>query len=228
MTFDDLLARHGAALWRAVASYSPPGAERDDLAQEVLVTVWQALARFRGAGSPRAFALRIAHNRGLSLAWSRKRRPAADPAAVEVADLRPGADDQLAAGPEVHPVGWVILAFCGAMGLGYGLLQRGLRPEEAGSPRAAVAFLERRLRVERRSAQLVRWGYAGLCAAFVLVFPRMVASHSRPELEMGISFGFMLVTLAATFSAPWWVARRNRRYEEELEGWRRWMDEQGL
>ena len=130
--------------------------------------------------------------------------------------------------PEVHAIGWMILAFCGAMGLGYGLLQRGLRPEEAGSPRAAVAFLERRLRVERRSAQLVRWGYAGLCAAFVLVFPRMVASHSRPWLEMAISFSFMLLTLVATFSAPWWVARRNRRHEEELEGWRRWMDEQGL
>lgn len=98
MTFDDLLARHGAALWRAVASYSPPGAERDDLAQEVLVAVWQALPRFRGEGSPRGFVLRIAHNRGLSLAWSRARRPAAQSEVVELPDPRPGADDQLVAG----------------------------------------------------------------------------------------------------------------------------------
>lgn len=130
--------------------------------------------------------------------------------------------------PEVHAIGWVILAFCAAMGFGYGALQGGLRTEEASTPRDAVAFLEKRLRVERRSAQLVRWVYAGLCVAFVAVFPRMVASHSRPGLEMAISFSGMLVTLVVTFSAPWWVARRNRRHTEELAGWKRWMDEQGL
>jgi DNA-directed RNA polymerase specialized sigma24 family protein len=41
MTFDDLLREHGSALWRVIASYAPPGAERDDLAQDVLVAVWQ-------------------------------------------------------------------------------------------------------------------------------------------------------------------------------------------
>jgi hypothetical protein len=34
MTFEELVAAHGPALWRAVASYAPPGAERDDLAQD--------------------------------------------------------------------------------------------------------------------------------------------------------------------------------------------------
>jgi hypothetical protein len=33
--FDDLLRDHGPALWRVIASYAPPGAERDDLAQAV-------------------------------------------------------------------------------------------------------------------------------------------------------------------------------------------------
>jgi len=98
MTFDDVLRQHGAALWRAVASYAPPGAERDDLAQDVLLAVWQALRRFRGAGSARSFVLRIAHNRGLSHAWRRARQPRATGELPEQADPRPPADEQVAAG----------------------------------------------------------------------------------------------------------------------------------
>ena len=89
MTFDDVLHQHGPAIWRVVASYAPPGAERDDLAQEVLVAVWQALPRFRGEGSARSFVLRVAHNRGLSHAWQRARRPRPDPEAPDVADPAP-------------------------------------------------------------------------------------------------------------------------------------------
>jgi len=96
MTFDDVLREHGPALWRVIASYEPPGAERDDLAQDVLVAVWQALPRFRGESSPRSFVLRIAHNRGLSHAWRRAKRPPPGPEPLEVADPRPGADEQVA------------------------------------------------------------------------------------------------------------------------------------
>jgi RNA polymerase sigma factor (sigma-70 family) len=96
MTFDDLLREHGSALWRVIASYAPPGAERDDLAQDVLVAVWQALPRFRGDSSPRSFVLRIAHNRGLSHAWRRAKRAPAESAPPDVADPRPGADEQVA------------------------------------------------------------------------------------------------------------------------------------
>src|SRR5436190_1344880 len=53
MTFDDLLRDHGPALWRVIASYAPPGAERADLAQDVMVSVWQGLPRFRGARTPK-------------------------------------------------------------------------------------------------------------------------------------------------------------------------------
>lgn len=98
MTFEQLLALHGAALWRAIASYAPPGAERDDLAQEVLVAVWEALTRHRGEGSLRSFVLRIAHNRGLSHAWRRARLPAVEQEPLEAPDPRPGADDLLATG----------------------------------------------------------------------------------------------------------------------------------
>jgi RNA polymerase sigma-70 factor, ECF subfamily len=96
MTFDQVLREHGPALWRVIASYAPPGAERDDLAQDVLVAVWQALPRFRGESAPRSFVLRIAHNRGLSHAFRRARQPRAEPEPPEVPDPRPGADEQVA------------------------------------------------------------------------------------------------------------------------------------
>ncbi len=96
MTFDDVLRDYGAALWRVIASYAPPGAERDDLTQDVMVAVWQALPRFRGDSAPRSFVLRIAHNRGLSHAWRRsKNPPSTEP--QDITDPRSGADDQVAA-----------------------------------------------------------------------------------------------------------------------------------
>jgi len=130
--------------------------------------------------------------------------------------------------PWVHLIGWIILAFFGAMSIGYLWIQRGIAVRATGNPRAAVAFLERRLHVERFVAHLVRWAYLGLCVAFALVFPRLVADHQAPKLEMAISFSFMAIVLGVTFSAPWWVARRNRPYQEEIDRWRRWMDEQSL
>jgi RNA polymerase sigma factor (sigma-70 family) len=98
MDFEECLREHGPALWRVIASYAPRGPERDDLAQDVLVALWQALPRFRGESSPKTFLLRIAHNRCLSHAWQRARRPSGSEAdIVELPDPRPGVDDQLAA-----------------------------------------------------------------------------------------------------------------------------------
>jgi RNA polymerase sigma factor (sigma-70 family) len=97
MTFDAFLRDHGPVLWRVIANYAPPGAERDDLAQDVLVAVWQALPRFRGESSPRSFVLRIAHNRGLSHAWRRAKRAPLEKEPCDLPDLRPGAEEQVAA-----------------------------------------------------------------------------------------------------------------------------------
>ncbi len=102
MTLEELLREHGPALWRVIASYAPPGAERDDLAQEVLVSLWQALPRFRGESSLRSFALRIAYNRGLSHAWQRAKRLPAEPGPLEIADARPGADEHLATNERIE------------------------------------------------------------------------------------------------------------------------------
>jgi len=130
--------------------------------------------------------------------------------------------------PEVKWIGLLVVAFFAAMSIGYLLIQRGISLSKTGNPRDAISFLERRLRVERLTAHLVRWGYAGLCGAFVLIFPRLVAHHEKPWLEKAISYPWMALVLAVTFTAPWWVARRNRRHQEEIDRWRRWMDEQNL
>lgn len=98
MDFEECLRTHGPAIWRVVASYAPAGPERDDLAQEVLLAVWKALPRFRGASSTRTFLLRVAHNRCLSHAWQRvKRPPGSDSGLVQVADPGPSLDEQVAA-----------------------------------------------------------------------------------------------------------------------------------
>ena len=98
MNFEECLREHGPALWRVIASYAPRGSERDDLAQDVLLALWQALPRFRGQSSAKTFLLRIAHNRCLSHVWQRARRRSASAAnLVELPDPRPGIDEQIAA-----------------------------------------------------------------------------------------------------------------------------------
>lgn len=99
MTFEDVVRECGPAVWRVVASYSAPGADRDDLTQDVLLAIWQALPRFRGPGPVRAFVLRIAHNRSLSWVWqAKRRRPASE--APELTDSRPDPEGQLSATEE--------------------------------------------------------------------------------------------------------------------------------
>jgi hypothetical protein len=130
--------------------------------------------------------------------------------------------------PEVKWIGVLVVAFFAAMSIGYLLIQRGIAPGKTGSPRDALAFLERRLRVERLTAQLVRWVYAALCIGYLFIFPRLVAHHEKPWLEKAIAYPWMTLVLVITFTAPWWVARRNRRHQEEVVRWRQWMDEQHL
>lgn len=89
---DRVRREHGAALSRVVASYARPGADADDLAQDVMLAIWRALPAFRGECSERAFVLRIAHNRGMNHLY---RRPPLDGEVPEIVDERPGADAEL-------------------------------------------------------------------------------------------------------------------------------------
>ena len=66
------------ALSRIAASYGRSSHDSEDLLQEILLAVWQALPRFQGKSSLRTYVFRIAHNRGLRYVWQLKMRKATD------------------------------------------------------------------------------------------------------------------------------------------------------
>lgn len=65
-TFEQVVEREGARLWRLTAGYEWEQDLREDLYQEILVAIWGALPRFRGEASLTTFVLRVAHNRAVS------------------------------------------------------------------------------------------------------------------------------------------------------------------
>jgi len=64
--FAHVLADHSRALERVAASYTRTASEREDLLQDIALSLWTALPTFRGECSEKTFALRIAHNRALA------------------------------------------------------------------------------------------------------------------------------------------------------------------
>ncbi|WP_421681394.1 RNA polymerase sigma factor [Stenotrophomonas bentonitica] len=68
-----ILREHWPMLSRLAYSYTPDIARRDDLLQEVSIAVWQALPRWRGEGSLRAFIARVAHNRSVDVLATEQR-----------------------------------------------------------------------------------------------------------------------------------------------------------
>ncbi|HVP60867.1 MAG TPA: hypothetical protein VMT11_09930 [Myxococcaceae bacterium] len=134
------------------------------------------------------------------------------------------------AAPEgvVHAIGWAILAFGAAMGIGFLLIQRGVGSWRFASPREALGFLERRLAAELRMARLVRWVYLGMCLFGGIATQVLYAEHGSPLPVRLMTLGCFLFGVALAFFAPWWFGRIARRRRAEFDGWRRWMDEQNL
>ncbi len=80
-----VLQAHWPMLARLASSYVPEATRRDDLLQEISIALWQALPRWRGDGSLRAFIARVAHNRAIDLLAAERRQQAA-PLDEEVPD----------------------------------------------------------------------------------------------------------------------------------------------
>lgn len=93
-TFDRLLAENGPALTRLAASYTSTAADRDDLVQEIALSIWRGLAQFRGECSERTFLFRIAHNRAVT--HITRRRPRGETEAADIPDTRPDPEAGLA------------------------------------------------------------------------------------------------------------------------------------
>ncbi|MDR6991597.1 RNA polymerase sigma factor [Luteimonas sp. 3794] len=86
-------------LWRAVCGYELNPALRDELMQDVLLAVWQALPKLRAHDRLLPFALRVAHNLGASHVRSAIRTPAPlplDPDTHDVPDPNSVADAERA------------------------------------------------------------------------------------------------------------------------------------
>jgi RNA polymerase sigma-70 factor (ECF subfamily) len=94
-----ILGEHGAAISRLAHSYEAVASIREELVQEIALSIWKALPHFRGDCSERTFVFRIAHNRGLSHIW--RRRPQHQPLeeledADQPIDPRPHPEEQAA------------------------------------------------------------------------------------------------------------------------------------
>ena len=112
--FHRLLREYGSAIERLASAYEPDPNEREDLMQEIVFALWNALPSFRGECSERTFAFRIAQNRGLTHRWRRRRRNAtlvdlsvvseiADPVTEDASPPRQVGRDELVAAVQRLP-----------------------------------------------------------------------------------------------------------------------------
>ena len=88
-------------LSRVAAVYSPPGADREDLTQEMAMALVQALPRYRGESSLRTYVCRIAHNCGVRRI-ARRRAVGAPFDEAQVAAPAPGPEREAAARRDVE------------------------------------------------------------------------------------------------------------------------------
>lgn len=84
-----VLEEYRDALWRLTAGYARQRSDREDLFQEILLALWQALPGFRGDCSERTFVYRVAHNRGITY-----RARAARSATRPIEDVKPPRADE--------------------------------------------------------------------------------------------------------------------------------------
>jgi RNA polymerase sigma-70 factor (ECF subfamily) len=83
-----VIAAYGPAISRLAASYERDRALREELVQEILLAIHQALPRLEDPVKLKPFVFRIAHNRAVSHVAARVREPKAG----EVPETLPSAD----------------------------------------------------------------------------------------------------------------------------------------
>jgi RNA polymerase sigma factor (sigma-70 family) len=72
--FNRIASDYAGPLMRLTSGYVNTAADRDDLRQEILLAIWNALPRFRGDCSERTWVYRIAHNVAISYSMRNRRR----------------------------------------------------------------------------------------------------------------------------------------------------------
>ena len=89
--FERIVADYGPLISRIAMSYEADPGLREDLTQQILLAVWQALPSFRGDSALKTFIARIAQNRAISYVAREVRQPrlAEMPERVEANDPSP-------------------------------------------------------------------------------------------------------------------------------------------
>ncbi len=82
MNFDQLQQEYLGVLRRVAIGYAPPGAEREDLMQEMALALHLAMPAFRGEAKVSTYVYRIAHNCGIDYLRKRREVPV-DPVLVD-------------------------------------------------------------------------------------------------------------------------------------------------
>lgn len=72
--FERLLRTYLAPLRRLAYAYTREPADREDLLQEIALSLWRALPAFRGDASERTWLYRVAHNTAIDVVTRSRRR----------------------------------------------------------------------------------------------------------------------------------------------------------
>jgi RNA polymerase sigma-70 factor, ECF subfamily len=93
--FERLFETHRGALARLAAAYARTAADRDDLLQDIAISLWRALPRFRGDCSERTFLFRVAQNRAIAYVARRGRIELPEDAMLDLADPKADPEEAL-------------------------------------------------------------------------------------------------------------------------------------
>jgi len=86
--FLEVYREHAGLVIKTAQAFATNAADRDDLYQEILLSVWQALPQFKGQAKLSTYVYRVAHSCALNWKRSRQRyRTKVDRFALEVPDL---------------------------------------------------------------------------------------------------------------------------------------------
>jgi RNA polymerase sigma-70 factor, ECF subfamily len=70
--FDEIYTQHTAIVWKTAHTFAVSKEDRDDLFQEILISIWEALPYFESRSKLSTYVYRIAHRRALN--WKRSLR----------------------------------------------------------------------------------------------------------------------------------------------------------
>jgi len=97
--FLEVYREHAGLVIKTAHAFTTNAADRDDLYQEILLSVWQALPQFKGQAKLSTYVYRVAHSCALNWKRSRQRyQSKVDRFALEVPDLTssPGERERVA------------------------------------------------------------------------------------------------------------------------------------